>query len=62
MARSLSPAYVLGHNAQPDLSWSNAKGSSTWGWATQLLDSTNLPPAQPGVRSRLSLPLITRER
>ncbi|ORY92509.1 hypothetical protein BCR35DRAFT_327635 [Leucosporidium creatinivorum] len=42
---TLAPAYVLGYNPQPNLTWKNAKQASTWGWTAQLLDHTEGPPS-----------------
>lgn len=55
---SVAPAFVLGHNSQPQLdSWADVGKASTWGWTVKdLIDATSFPSA--ALRSvRLLLPL-----
>lgn len=52
---SLAPGYVLGYNAQPDLTFESAKRVSTYGTAAQLLDrDANSQPLHAGVSRAIS--------
>jgi hypothetical protein len=58
---SLAAVWILGHNDRPDLTWANAKESSSYGKTARLLldpqpeDEKGAPAAMPGVSPSLPL-------